>query len=95
MHFRVVDPIVMQIFSDAIVEEQQKHTNTSSNNSEVKTEPENVQQNIIQRHSFTNAIPKAASTAPIFSTPENRSLNLAYSNGLKVRIVSNIPISLF
>lgn len=90
MQFRVVDPIVMQIFSNAIVEEQQKHTNNQTpNNSlsaEVKTEPENVQQNIIQRHSFTNAIPKAASTAPIFSTPENRSLNLAYSNGMKVRI---------
>jgi hypothetical protein len=83
----------MQIFSDALVEEQQKHTsNQSSNNNSIPSSlgvdsaDHAPQNNIIKRHSFTNAVPKPAATAPLLSTPENRSVNLSYSNGGSLKV---------
>ncbi|KAI6176791.1 hypothetical protein M3Y97_00837000 [Aphelenchoides bicaudatus] len=77
----------MQIISDALVEEPKKHaSNQPANNNSIPSSlgvdtVDHAPQNIIKRHPFTNAVPKPAATAPLLSTPENRSVNLAYSNG--------------
>lgn len=92
---------VMQIISDALVEEPKKHaSNQPANNNSIPSSlgadtVDHAPQNIIKRHPFTNAIPKPAATAPLLSTPENRSVNLAYSNGGSLKVSNFVRVYTF
>jgi hypothetical protein len=91
----------MQIISDTLAEESPKHTsNQSSNNNSIPSSlgvdaVDHVPQNVVKRHSFTTAVPKPAATAPLLSTPENRSVSLNYSNGGSLKVSTFYDRALF